>query len=168
MKTLLALLFSLVLMVGLASPAQAVDIKQPRRTVYINDSTSWKWPVGRAAKVWNNGGSVRLIWGTSCRAGYPCVYVKPSKWISPAVGLTNITYSNGYILSARIRMNWNYRNYPYTLKRAWVAHELAHALGIMHSSRTSSIMYYRVGYYNSYPTWYDYYRLRTKYYGVRW
>lgn len=152
------------------SPASATQESAPRhwerRTIYVNDHTGPYWPVGRSSSSWNYGGSVRLIYGRSCRAGYPCIHVY-SKWSSSAyIGTVYYAYSNGIIYSAKITMNRRFNSSSYWLRKGATVHELGHAIGLNHDTYKTSVMYYRVS--RSSPSSYDYGVVRREYYGVRW
>jgi hypothetical protein len=147
----------------------APPVHWPRRTIYVVNHLPSKWPVAAAFDAWDRGGSVRLPRSRERHLGYPVLHLyassdMPRDW----GGKTVRRATDGVITYARVYMNTYVPDWAdWYQRRAWLTHEIGHALGLNHDTRRSSVMATGVTGL-AYPTAYDLTLLRNEYVGVRW
>lgn len=135
-----ALLAALAVLLG-AAPASASHgdsfWRLPTRTVYVEDTSSAAWPVGRAAATWSARTDVRLVYGR-CRDGAGCIRVRDTRWCDPDV------YAETARQSRRVRVvtfdACDAGRLSARERRSTACHELGHALGLDHRRPLGSCM----------------------------
>jgi hypothetical protein len=106
------------------------------RLVYVDIHVNATWPVGRAVNYIDQYTGSDMRFG-KCRANYKCIVVREKYVKSSWVSVTYLRNGNAYIY-----LNPYRRNYSWQTKYATVAHEIAHANGILqHNSNCRYLMY---------------------------
>lgn len=111
------------------------------RTVYVVNHAGSGWPVAVATWEWNRGGVVHLVRVPSC-TGTGCLTISRGGCTqSNYDGQTFVVARHGYLLAANVSLCSRALGDSYAKRREIVIHELGHALGLNHDTRTTSIMW---------------------------
>lgn len=127
---------------GCAHAAQvAPDAHWGNRTIYVVNQAGPGWPVAGPIWEWNRTHVLNIVRVPAC-TGTGCLTIYRGGCASSRYdGQTFPLAIHGYLVTANIHLCPRALGYSYAKRREIVLHELGHALGLQHDTRSTSIMW---------------------------